>query len=386
MNASSRWSNLGVAAGACASTIFAVWDVVMSAKVSIDDYVRNDFTFYYAAARIGSEHGWSKIYDLDLQQAQLNALAPAPQATQVSALARFISPPPLAWLATPFSLIPFRPAYVLWVLMLVFALLLAWWLAAPGAGYRRVVHLVAAVAWFPVAYGLQLGQPVMLVAAGAAASYALLKSKREWFAGAVLATMVVKPQLAFLVPLALLAAGRRRAFLSCVAVLGGLGVLSVINVGPSGLGTLYDRLTFAGTRVLQSYTLAAVVHDASVTHAIQFAIALWALALAYLLRRRIELVFAVSLVGGVLATPYLHLDDYAMLGLAAWIYLRIEGPSWRWLYLLGLVFAVEGIPVWGAIPALLGELASLVLLTLLPLRGEGAVPSSAAGETLGARG
>lgn len=385
MDVTKRWSNLGVAAGAGASAILAVWDVFISTRVYIDDYVRNDFTFYYAAARIGIEHGWSKIYDLDLQQAQLSAMAPGAQATHISALARFISPPPLAWLATPFSLLPFQPAYGLWVLMLVLALLLAWRLAAPGVGYRRAVHLVAAMAWFPVAYGLQLGQPVMFVAAGVAASYALLRSGRDLWAGALLGAMVVKPQLAFLVPLALLAAGRRKAFMSCVAVTGALALVSVINVGPNGISTLYDRLSFAGTRVLQLYTLSVVIPDATVTHAIQFIIALWALALAYMLRRRIELVFAVALVGGLLATPYLHLDDFAMLGLAAWIYLRTEGPSWRWLYLLGLVFAAEGLPVWGAIPVLVLELGALVLLTLVALRREGAMPSDTVGESLSAR-
>lgn len=382
MDATKRWRNLGVAAGAGASAILAVWDVFISTKVYIDDYVRNDFSFYYVAARIGIEHGWSKIYDLDLQQAQLSAMAPGAQATHVSALARFISPPPLAWLATPFSLLPFQPAYGLWVLMLVLALLLAWRLAAPGVGYRRAVHLVAAMAWFPVAYGLQLGQPVMIVAAGVAASYALLKSGRDLWAGAVLGVMVVKPQLAFLVPLALLAAGRRKAFMSCVTVIGALALLSVINIGPSGVSTLSDRLSFAGTRILQSYTLSVVIPDAPITHTIQFAIALWALALAYVHRGRIELVFVVALVGGLLATPYLHLDDFTMLGLATWIYLRTDGPSWRWVFLLALMFAAEGIPVWGAIPVLIGELSALVLLTLLATGPERAMPSNALREPL----
>ena len=382
MDGSKRWSNLGVAAGACASAILAVWDVVITTRVYIDDFVRNDFTFYYAAARIGVEHGWSKIYDLDLQQAQLSAMAPGPQATLISPLARFISPPPLAWLATPFSLLPFQPAYGLWVLMLVLLLVLAWRFAAPGLGYRRGIHLVAAFAWFPVAYGLQLGQPVMIVAAGVAASYALLTSRRDLWAGAVLGVMVVKPQLAFLVPLALLAAGRRKAFMSCVTVIGVLALLSVINVGPSGVSTLYDRLSFAGTRILQSYTLSVVIPDVTITHTIQFAIALWALALAYLLRGRIELVFAVGLVGGLLATPYLHLDDFAMLGLATWIYLRTEGPAWRWVFLLALIFAAEGIPVWGAIPVLIGELGALVLLTLVAAGRERAMPSDALREPL----
>jgi hypothetical protein len=352
-----------LAAGGGASALFAVYDAVIAAQVYLADNVRNDFSFYYGAARIGMRDGWSHIYDLDLMQKQLDAIATGSQATLVSPLARFVSPPPLAWLVTPFALLPFQAAYALWVLMLVAALVLAWRLAAPGAGWARVIHLVAAVAWIPVAYGLQVGQPVTLVAAAVAAGYALLKAGREWQAGAVLGLMVVKPQLAFLVPLALLVSGHRRAFVSFAALAALLAIASAINIGPNGLAALWDRLTFAGTKLALPLTLQALVPWASVTHLMQFAIAVWALTLAYFFRRRIELVVSAALVGGLLATPYLHFDDFAMLGLAMWLYLRTPGPSWRWAFLLALVVAVEGIPIWGAIPALLGELSALVLLS-----------------------
>ena len=375
------WSRLGLAAGATASAIFAVYDVVIATQVYLADSVRNDFSFYYGAARIGLQDGWSHIYDLDLMQKQLDAIATGSQATLVSPLARFVSPPPLAWLVTPFALLPFQAAYGLWVLLLVLALVLAWRLAAPGAGWARVIHLVAAVAWIPVAYGLQVGQPVALVAAAVAAGYALLKSGREWQAGAVLGLMVVKPQLAFLVPLALLVSGRRRAFISFAAVAALLAIASAINIGPSGVSALSDRLTFAGTKLALPLTLQVLLPWATVTRLVQFAIAVWALGLAYFFRTRIELVFAIALVGGLLATPYLHFDDFAMLGLAMWLYLRTPGPSWRWAFMLALLIAVEGIPIWGAIPVLLGELAALVLASLAAA-GLRPVPSGAAGETL----
>jgi hypothetical protein len=58
-----------------------------------------------------------------------------------------------------------------------------------------------------------------------------------------------------------------------------------------------------------------------------------------------------------------------MLGLAVWLYLRIPGrPRWSWAFLLALVIATEGIPEWGPLPLIAGEIAFLVLLSVAALR------------------
>jgi hypothetical protein len=103
---------------------------------------------------------------------------------------------------------------------------------------------------------------------------------------------------------------------------------------------------------------------------IQAAIALWALFLAYRLRGgRHEWILVSALLGGMLATPYLHLDDLVMLGLAAWLYLRTDRkPPWVWAFLLGLVIAIEGIPIWGPLPLIVGELIALALLSVAALK------------------
>src|SRR5712692_1962537 len=78
--------------------------------------------------------------------------------------------------------------------------------------------------------------------------------------------------------------------------------------------------------------------------------------------------FVLAILGGLLATPYLHLDDLVMLGLAAWLYLRIPGrPRWSWAFVVGLVIAAEGIPVWGPLPLIAGEIAALLLLSVVAL-------------------
>ncbi len=364
MSSTLRWRNLGIAAGAAAAALFAAWDIYKWVEAFASDHFHNDFTFYLAAARIGLSRGWPSIYDLSIQQSELDAMG---SRIQIAQLARFISPPPVAWLAAPFTALPYDAGYVIWSVLLLAALVGTCYLAAPGAGRERIVHLVAALAWLPVIYGLQLGQPGLFVALGVAASYALLRSGRPFAAGVALGVLALKPQLGFLLPAALLVSGRYRAFGGAVFALGVLGALSALNVGTTGISAYLDRLSFAaGVPVNRELTLAPFIGELTVTRIVQVAIAIWALILVFRFRRRgIEWAFVPAIAGGLLASPYLHLDDLVMLGLAAWLYLRTDGkPPWAWVVVLGLVIAAEGIPLWGPLPLIGGELLALLLLTL----------------------
>jgi len=360
-----RWRNLGMAAGAVTAGLFAVFDLYQWALAYSGDRFHNDFTFYYAAARIGLAHGWASIYDLNLQQVELKAMG---SGITIAELARYISPPPVAWSALPFTLLPYAAAYWAWSALLVIALVVTWRLASPGRGRWRLVHLVAAVGWLPVIYGLQLGQPGIFVALGVAACYALLKADRPFWAGLALGALALKPQLAFLVPAALLVGGRTRAFWGGVVALGALGLVSAIALGPSGVAAYEARLSFAaGVPVNRELTLAPLIGSLAVTRVIQAAIAVWALFLVYRLRSRgPEWIFIPALVGGLLASPYLHLDDLAMLGLAAWLYLRTSPRGWMLGFTFAVIVAAEGLPIWGSVPVIAAELAALVLLSITP--------------------
>jgi hypothetical protein len=368
MDRSRRWRNLATASGALAAAMFAAFDLFEWAVATGSDRFHNDFTFYYAAARIGVTHGWQSIYDLNLQQAQLDALG---SRITIAELARYISPPPVAWLALPFTWLPYPIAYLLWSALLLAALAGTWYLAAPGTGRVRLIHLVAALAWLPVIYALQLGQPGLFVALGVAGSYALLRSNRPFLSGLALGVIVLKPQLGFLLPIALLAGGRFRAVLGAAVSIGLLVIASGVNVGPDGMAAYAERLSFAAdVPVNRQLTLALVIGGLAAARLVQGAIAIWALALAFRLRKQpLEWIYVLALLGGLLATPYLHLDDLVMLGLAFWLYLRIPGrPRWAWAFVFALVIAAEGIPEWGPLPLIAGEIAALVLLSVAAVR------------------
>jgi hypothetical protein len=358
-----RWRNLGFAAGAVTAGLFAVFDLYQWALAYGGDRFHNDFTFYYAAARLGLAHGWPSIYDLNLQQAELDSIG---SSIKIAELARYISPPPVAWAALPLTPLPYSIAYWTWCALLLVALALTWRLAAPGHGPWRLVHIAAAIGWLPVIYGLQLGQPGLFVALGVAACYALLQAERPFWAGIALGALALKPQLAFLVPAALLLSGRTRAFWGGALALGLLAAVSAIALGPSGVAAYEARLNFAaGVPVNRELTLAPLVGSLAVARVIQAGIALWALFLAYRLRRRgHEWILIPALVGGLLASPYLHLDDLAMLGLAGWLYLRTSPRPWTWGFMFGVVIAAEGLPIWGPLPLIVGEVGALILLSV----------------------
>jgi hypothetical protein len=368
MDLSRRWRNLGVASGALAASMFAAFDVFQWVAAFASDHFHNDFTFYYAAARIGVNHGWQSIYDLALQQQELNAMGAG---IKIAELARFISPPPVAWMALPLTLLPYDMAYWTWSFLLLAAIGWSWYLVAPGHGRARLIHLVAGIAWVPVIYDLQLSQPGPFVALGVAGCFVLLGANKPFVAGLTLGTLALKPQLGFLIPVALLVAGRYRTFAGAATAVGLLVAASAVNVGPSGIAAYQDRLAFAaGVPVNRELTLAPLIGDLTVTRVAQVGIAIWALALVYRFRRGpLELTFILAIVGGLLASPYLHLDDLVMLGLAAWLYLRVtDKPRWAWILVLGLILAAEGVPVWGPVPIVAGEIVALLLLSVAALK------------------
>ena len=359
--------NLMVAGGGAAAVILAGYDLWIWLTNYLGDNFHNDFTFYFAAARLGLAHGWTHLYDLKLQQEQLDAIG---SGIKVAQLARYVSPPPLAWLVVPLTQLPYQVAYWTWSAILLAALVVAWQLATPGSGRQRVIFLVAAIGWLPIVYGLQLGQPALLVAAAVAASYALLRQRSDWAAGAVPGLLILKPQLALLVPAALLVTGRWRAFAASAVVLALLGAASAIALGPRGIADYQGILSFATTvPENQAQTLAAWIHNLEVTRVVQAVIALWTLALAHRLRRRgVETALAIALAGGLAASPYVHYDDLTMLGLAILLFMRGPCPRGTYAYAFALFIAAEGFPVWGAGPVLAGELGALVLLSIQSLQ------------------
>ena len=238
-------------------------------------------------------------------------------------------PPPLMLLTRPLAALPFLPALALWTLSGV-ALVAA--LLARLIGWR--LALLASVGAPAAFFNLLSGQNGCFTAALLAGGLMLL-DRRPLVSGALLGLLSVKPQMALLLPIALIA-GRRWKTLAAAAARAALVVdLSVMLYGiKPWLGFLdqmaYQRqlmdlphddwfhrmpTVFAALRLARGSLTAAYAAQLASTAA-----AVGAVILAWRSRATTEIKAASLIVAMFLATPYAW--DYDMIVLlfaAAWL-------------------------------------------------------------------
>ncbi|MEA2657419.1 MAG: hypothetical protein QOI23_2784, partial [Chloroflexota bacterium] len=311
------WTAVGLLVG----LILIAWDLWIAATTFVPQYaVRNDLRLAYGAALVGLRDGYGHLYDLAAQKASIESLGPGfnPQP--------FISPPPLAWLVTPLLALPFNVALVIWTVLLLAALVLAWRLLAPRGRLTGAAHLALLLGLFPVAFGVMVGQPGALVAAAVATSWWLMRRERAVLAGLALSLIVIKPQLALLVPLCLLASGRAKTFGSWLAASAFIGLIALGMLGSDGvvryLAVLADTQSPAWD-ITRRYSISGPIGLGPVLNAVQLLVVVIALAVAWRYRHGgPEVPMAAGILGSLLFTPYLAFQDFLMLVVVAWLLLR----------------------------------------------------------------
>ncbi|MEO8745562.1 MAG: glycosyltransferase family 87 protein [Candidatus Dormiibacterota bacterium] len=327
------------------------------------DILDNDLTLVYIGARIGLEHGWSHIYSLGLQHQLFTELRPAAPFNDGE---RFVSPPPFAWLLAPLTGIGAAGLTYLWLTVSVLALVAAWWIAGPGTGLTRATWLVAALAWYPVQYSLGLAQPALVVLLAVVACWKLAENDRQYLAGVVLGASVLKPQLVLALPLVLLAAGRWKIVVAWAATVGVLAVVSVIVIGAQGLNDYRDLLAEAQHVANNRYfTPAFVLGPGALSYVAQGVVLVVGVAGGFVNRKAdLSRLFALGLVSTALGATYWHLQDYAILAGAAWLFWRAAPPAWQRWWLLAV--AAGGELAWplSPLPILVGLAIWIAFLAL----------------------
>jgi hypothetical protein len=314
---------------------FVIVVVALCLDVAIrHDPISVDFNTYMAAAQVGLHAGWSHIYDQGLVAVQQQLVAPG------SRRQPFISPPTVAFTVAPLALFPHQTGYVIWAVFTfgAFATAMAW--AGIAQGLSRWVAVVGALAPWWIMHSVNVGQVVPLVAAGLVIGWRLLRDKREVLAGIAFGAILLKPNTAMLVPLALLFATRYRALaawsatavvvlLVTAAVLGPHGVMSYVShmrgPWPSGAdnvtlhGALYATGMFAA--VLRTLIVAAVMGA------------------SFRMRASPGMVVPLAIVGSLLVSPYLHGSDLCLLAAAGWMIWE-EQPKLAWRTLLAFAWVL----------------------------------------------
>ena len=279
---------------------------------------------------------------------------------------RFLSPPPLAWLVAPLTALGPAGAYAVWLVVSLLALVAAWWLAAPGEGWTRSLWLLGALAWYPLLYSLALGQPAALVLLAVVAGWRLAEAGRPHVAGAVIGLSVVKPQLTIAVPLVLLAAGRWRIAAAWAVTAAALAAASAIAIGGSGLGD-YQQLLAEAQAVANNryFTLADIVGPGPLSYVAAAVVMAIALIGAYVNRRAaLSHLIALGLVASAVSATYWHLQDFAILVGAVWLFCRERRPAWQGVWLLVAGLAAELAWPLRPVPVLVAVAVWFVVLVL----------------------
>jgi hypothetical protein len=302
--------------------------------VNVDFRLGIDFHTYLAAANVGLQQGWSHIYDQGLVAIAQKELVPAQRSQP------FLSPPTVAYLTAPLSPLPYSIAFLVWAIgsLLAFAIALAW--AGSGKGLVRWIPVFGALSTWWVMHAVDVGQVVPLVAAGAVVSWRLLRDERDIAAGLVLATILLKPNTAILAPLALLAAGRLRAFGAWVGAALAILLGVFLTLGAVGMSAYVEQLMATLPSGADSLTLhGAFGASEAVALILRLLIAAVVFATAYRLRSSPGLTLAVGILGSLIIAPYLHGSDLCLLAAVGWMVWQ-DRPWVGWRVALGTAWVL----------------------------------------------
>jgi len=350
----------------------AAYDVGRWIAAFVTFPAHEDVRIYYVAAEAGLRYGWSTIYDIPTLRSLSTGFAGGQ--TNIDSSATYISPPLLAWLFAPLTALPEPVAYALWAALSLGALVWMWYIAAPYAGLAKVTLLLVALALWPVLDAFYRGQPVVVLLALVAASWWLTAHDRPLAAGIALAVATaLKPQVVYLVPLALLVGGRYRVVLSWIAACAVLAIAFVVSLGQSGLQSWWQTFQLVESNREHAYfTLAYLFGFGLLAYSLLATLGAAALAVAWTRRNDVDVVFAAGLLGSLAVSVHLHLYDYATLVLAAWLVLRTAPPLWQRLWLLVGVVTMQALALGLPAPQLIWDAGWLAILVVSSFFGSGA--------------
>ncbi len=348
---------LSVAGALWAGVLLSAFDAWVAAGILANARAQNDFRLVYLSARLVAGRGWPALYDFGAQQVQAAALGFNWQP--------YVTPPPLVVLGLPLSALPFPAAVAIWTALLVAALVAAWMIAAPGRGTEKWMHLALSLGLFPAAFAIAIGQPAPLVLLALAAAWWLMRRGRDGWAGACMAVLVLKPQLALLAPVALLAAGRWRSGLVAIGASALVAAMSALALGTTGVHSYLEGLNAAsGWSLTRRFTLADVLGPAAPLAEVTV-VGVTVLTAWRARHSGPEIPIAAGVAGSLLVTPYVGVQDFTLLLLSAWLVLRTRPALWM-TALLALGFPVLELALAeGSLPVVLWRCALLAGLAAL---------------------
>jgi hypothetical protein len=189
-----------VRAGAIGFSVLFVIIAIWAAYIVYSKPMVIDFLAYWAAARLALAGQIARVYDVAAHQAAEQVIAP------INGWLPFAYPPPFLLVVTPFGLAPYWAAFALWV-------------GSSGALFalvaRRNGPLPYAISHPAFLTNVLIGQNGLITASLFMGGLTILR-RNSILGGGILGLMIIKPQLALLLPFAMVAGRQWRAIAGAV--------------------------------------------------------------------------------------------------------------------------------------------------------------------------
>jgi len=339
--------------------IIAVMVAFQAAMASTFHLGFGDFGSFYTAARMAAT---GRLADLHNETAQASVEAPyIPRGWHPIYCVRL-----QAWAAAllPFGLLPFKASFIAWLVVQGLILIAGWVWAARRFGIDAGV---LASMFLPALLGIVFGQDPAFWFGFVLLSWVLHERGKPFGAGLCLGACIVKPQIVFLVPVALIVQRRWRMLAGFVG--GCIGVAGASMLLGPGWQTLpryaafLGRVSAAGAMGLRherEMDVSAILISAGLPIVLRFALmALAGFALLLACHRSgWEAGLPAAMLAAFLIAPHTETYDTTCLMVAGWL-LVFSGRSWPVRTLAALFFTpipwlVQLLDApWTGIPALL---------------------------------
>ena len=221
-----RWLRASAIAVSILTVLFVVWAWTFNfSQVNVTDYLS-----YWAAGKLALAGEPAAAWDVERHRqvefslVTLNGLLPFPY------------PPPFLLMVAPFSLLSYMWGFAAWVIVTGIIYF---------AAARRVIPAAYVFAQPPALINGWIGQNGLVTSAIFVTGVSMLQA-RPFAAGAVLGLLVIKPQLALLLPVAVIAARLWPAIAGAAASAAALLLASLLLFGPAAFEGFWNILPLYG--------------------------------------------------------------------------------------------------------------------------------------------
>ncbi|MGD8404529.1 MAG: glycosyltransferase family 87 protein [Anaerolineales bacterium] len=303
---------------------------VLWAQMIVDSFERTgtDFMALYAAGKIAREHGFSQVYDLQLQkQVEESVLGFQILPTDVNP---FVHPPFILPVLAVISNWDYPTAFSIWGFFLLLIFVLSSWILSKSLVHigKPVILFLGSLLFFPTFVSILNGQNTAILALGGALWLYGFTKRDDRLSGIGLALTTIRPHFAILLAAPFLFK-RRKIFWWFCAGAGFLTLFSIVLVKISGTLAFIDILTVSasgeGYKINESamFNVIGWLHrtlpafspaNIRLTGWIIYAIAFIGLILFWIRSKTLnEGHVGIAVLTCLLAVPHLHYHDLALL-------------------------------------------------------------------------